>query len=222
MKIVFTESSLSSFEDFHDSDWLKQVAQLVKGTEIEGLFEEFAAHWLGSARAFILPWLLANGVYDEINSIIPLPTSPQDVWNGYLKITGFHAALWKLSEGMYCSIYYAYENLLVNLLQKITGKKIRVTDRDFAKVMIEVYGDKFTNKTWNGNFISVSREIRNCIVHNGGMVSKRLLEINPRPHIKKENVIISASDTRKLYNKLKPVVYETFGESIKILRQKAG
>jgi hypothetical protein len=222
MKIVFTESSLSSFEDFHDSDWLKQVAQLVKGTEIESMVEEFVAHWWGSARAFILPWLLANGVYDGINTIVPLTTSPQDVWNGYLEINGFHAALWKLSEGMYCSIYYAYENLLVNLLQKIKGKKIRVTDRDFTKLMIEVYGDKFTNKIWNSSFISTSREIRNCIVHNGGKVSSRLLEIKPRPHIEKENVIISASDTRKLYNKLKPVVYEILDESLRILKQKAG
>ena len=101
---------------------------------------------------------------------------------------------------MYCSIYYAYENLLVNLLQKIKGKKIRVTDRDFSKLMIEVYGDKFANKTWNSNFISTTREIRNCLVHNGGMVSNRLLEMKPRPHIKKENVIISAQPDKHGFN----------------------
>lgn len=221
MKIVFTESNISSFEDFHDSDWLKQVAELVKGTEIEGLVEDFAAHWLGSARAFILPWLLVNGVYDGINNIIPLSSSPQDVWNGYLKITGFHAALWKLSEGMYCSIYYAYENLLVNLLRKIKGEKIRVTDRNFSKQVIEVYGDKFANKIWSSDFLSFSREVRNCIVHNGGMASNRLLEMKPHARIEKGNVIISASDTRNLYNKLKPLVYKLLDRSIGILQQKA-
>jgi len=139
MKIAYTENSLASFEDFHDGDWIKQIAQLAKGTEIESIVEEFASHWWGSARAFILPWLLANGVYDGINTVVPLTISPQDVWNGYLEINGFHAALWKLSEGMYCSIYHAYENLLVNLLQKIKGKKLRVTDRDFTKLLIEVW-----------------------------------------------------------------------------------
>jgi len=220
MKIAYTESSLSSFEDFHDGEWIKRVAQLVKGTEIEGLVEEFVAQWWGSARAFILPWLLVNGVYDGINSVIPLTVTPQDIWNDYLKFNEFNGALWKLSESMYCSIYYAYENLLVSLLQRIRNKKVRVTDRDFAKVMMEVYGDKFANKIWNSNFVSVSREIRNCIVHNGGKVSGKLLEMKPRPHIEKDNVIISASDTRKLYNTLKPIVYEILGESLKILRQK--
>lgn len=220
MKIAYTENSLSSFEDFHDKEWLKKVAQLVKGTEIEGLVEDFVAQWWGSARAFILPWLLVNGVYDSINSLVPLPTSPQDMWNDYLKFNEFNGALWKLSESMYCSIYYAYENLLVNLLQEISDKKIRVTDRDFTKLIREVYGDKFANKIWSSNFISTSREIRNCIVHNGGKASSKLLEMKPRPHIEKENVIISASDTRKLYNNLKLIVYEILRESLKILRQK--
>lgn len=221
MKIVFTESNLSSFEDFHDSDWLKQVSQLVKGTEIEGIVEEFAVHWWGSARAFVLPWLLSTGVSDAINSIVPSSTSPQVVWNLNLETNAFKVALWKLSEGMYCSIYYAYENLLVNILQKMKDKKIRVTDRDFSKLMIEVYGDKFANKIWNSSLISVPREIRNCIVHNGGKVSNKLLKMTPRPHIEKENVLVSASDTRWLYNNLKPIVYETLGESQKILSQKA-
>jgi hypothetical protein len=68
---------------------------------------------------------------------------------------------------MHCSICYAYENLMINILKKIRNAGIRVTDKDFNKILIEVYGDKFANKIWTSSFVSVSREVRNCIVHNG-------------------------------------------------------
>ena len=116
---------------------------------------------------------------------------------------------------MYCSIYYAYENLIVNLLQEIRGATIRVTDRDFNKKLIEVYGDKFANRIWNGNFISISREVRNCIVHNGGKSSDKLLNMKPHPYISGRDILISASDTRGLYKNLKPVVYEVIDESLR-------
>lgn len=215
MKAIFIESDLSSFKDFYDGEWVAGLEKLVKGTDIEGIVEEFAAHWWGSARAFVLPWVLVNGVYDGVNSIIPVGASRQDLWNEYLKNSAFRGALWKLSEGMYCSIYYAYENLIMNLLRVISGVTVRVTDRDFNKKLIEVYGDKFANRIWNGNFISVSREVRHCIVHNGGKSSSKLLGMKPHPYISGGNIFISASDTRELYEKLKPVVHEVIDESLR-------
>ena len=213
MKEIFTETNLSCYEDFHDSEWVKDVIRLVKGTEIEYIAEEFVAHWWGSSRAFILPWLLVNGVYDGVNSLVPVPISRQELWNEYLSSYAFHGALWKLSENMFCSIYYAYENLVVMLLQKIRDDQIRVTNRSFNKALIEAYGDKTANRIWNDSFIAVSREIRNCIVHNGGKVSTKLLKMRPIPHIKDGEVMISASDTRNLYETLKPIVIYLLEES---------
>lgn len=214
MKTIFVESDLSSFEDFHDGEWLKKVFKSVKGTWLESIVEEFAAHWWGSARAFILPSLLVNGVYDSVYTIVPPDWSRQDVWNDYLTHNEFRVVLWKLAESMHCSIYYAYENLMVNILKKIRNAGIRVTDKDFNKILIEVYGDNFANKIWTSSFVSVSREVRNCIVHNGGKPSDRLLKMKPLPLIKDGDVMISASDTRKLYNTLKPLVYEILNESL--------
>ena len=214
MKTIFVESDLSSFEDFHDGEWLEKVFESVKGTWLESIVEEFAAHWWGSARAFILPSLLVNGVYDSVDTIVPLDRSRQDVWKDYLKHKEFRVALWKLAESRYCSIYYAYENLIVNILKRIRNSGIRVTDRGFNKVLIEVYGDKFANKIWISNFSSVSREVRNCIVHNGGKPTDCLLKMKSLHLIKDGDVMISASDTRKLYNTLKPLVYEILNESL--------
>ena len=214
MKSIFIEEDLSSFEDFHDGRWLEKVAGLVKGTNIDTVVEEFATHWWGSARAFVLPWLLVNGVYNAVNSIIPVKSSRQDLWSEYLENDSFRIALWKLSEGMYCSIYYAYENLIVNLVGEIGGVRVRVTDRDFNKALIGVYGEEFANRIWNSNFISVSREVRNCIVHNGGKPSSKLSKMNPLPLIRDGDILISASDTRQLYNTLKPIVHEIIEKSL--------
>jgi len=216
MKTIFIESDLSSFEDFHDGEWLEKIRGLVKGTGIDSIVEEFATHWWGCARAFVLPWLLVNGVYDGVNITRPVEASRQDLWDKYLETNAFRVALWKLSEGMYCSIYYAYENLIVNLLQEIKGKTVRVTDRDFNEELTRVYGNKVANRTWNSKFISVSREVRNCIVHNGGKPSSKLLKMNPLlPLIDDRDILISASDTRELYAKLKPAAYEIIEESRK-------
>ncbi len=42
------------------------------------------------------------------------------------------AAPWKTAEGAYSSVYYAYENLLVNVLNANLEHKVRVTDREFT------------------------------------------------------------------------------------------
>jgi len=82
-------------------------------------------------------------------------------------------------------------------------------------MLIEVYGDKLAQRIWYSNFISVSREVRNCIVHNGGKSSTRLLKMKPLPLIKDGDIMISASDTRMLYNTLKPLAYEVLKECLK-------
>lgn len=220
MKTIFIESDLSSFEDFYDSDWVVELEQLVKSTDIEGIVEDFTAHWWGSARAFVLPWLLVNGVYDSVNTFRPTVASRQDLWNEYLKTYTFRAALWKLAEGMYCSIYYAYENLIVNLLKEIRVETIRVTDWGFNKELTAVYGDKFADRIWNTNFISVSREVRNCIVHNGGKPTDKLLRMKPHPYISGGDILISASDTRELYKELKPLIREVISESLREIRKR--
>lgn len=210
MKTVFIESDLSSFEDFHDKEWIEKIIKLAKDTDIDEIVEGFVLHWWGNARAFILPWLLVNGVYDSVYNLIPFSSdkSRQDVFNEYLKHDEFRAALWKLTENTYCSLYYAYENLIVNALSRILKIRVRVTDDDFNKKLIKVYGDKFANRIWNNSYIAVSREIRNCIVHNGGKVSERLSKMKPLPYLGDGDILISASDTRKLYESLKSLVLE--------------
>lgn len=60
MKNVFIENSVSSFEDFHDSEWVSDLLCAGDNAGCGELVENFATHWWGSSRAFILPWLLVT------------------------------------------------------------------------------------------------------------------------------------------------------------------
>lgn len=216
MKTMFIESEISSFEDFHDKEWFDGLFAAVGKSDLEEPVDDFAAHWWGASRSFVLPWLYVNGVYDSINANVPIiGTSRQDLWNEYLHVDAFKGSLWKIAEGSFCAIYYAYENLLVRMIAKILGRSIRVTDRDFKKELIGTYGQALTDRIWTSDFISVSREIRNCITHNGGKATKRLLSMKPRPMIENGDVLVSASDVRTLYAHLKPVAREAIDQSLR-------
>jgi len=208
MKTIFIESNISSFEDFHDKEWFEALFAITEGTEIQREIDEFSSHWWGASRAFLLPWLLVTGVYDGINSVVPiLDKTKQDFWEEYLMVNAFKGSLWKVAEGAYGFIYYAYENFVVSLLNKKQDKPLRVTDRQFNSTLLGEFGIKVVNSVWNDSFVAVSREVRNCLVHNGGKTSPRLMKMSPLPRIEKEDILISATDVRVLYQKLKPKVY---------------
>lgn len=218
MKTIYIESDLSSFEDFHDGKWFDELFSTVDGTQLAVAVEDFAAHWWGASRSFVLPWLHVNGIYDAVDSTSPLiGKSRQDLWDDFIKINAFKASLWKISEGAFCAIYYAYENFLVQNLMTLRKEHIRVTDRNFSKKLAATYGNSFSSLFWTGNFISVSREIRNCITHNSGKATEKLKQMKPQPKIFNGHVLISASDVRVLYTHLKPVVNKVIKQSLELL-----
>lgn len=214
---IYIEDELSNFEDFFDLNWFKKLSRLVENTRIERIVGNFGVSWWGNARAFTLPWLLITGVSDVITETAPIrlaiPTTK--VWNEYLKHNEFNVALWKLSENVYCSIYFAYENLLVDTLKEILGTSIRVTHRDFNEKLRDVYGSDGAHRIWHQTLIYVARETRNSIVHNGGKATNDLLNVKPLPnYIQNDDVVISATVTRELSNNLKLLVYELVEKSL--------
>ncbi len=204
MKTAFIESDYSSFRDFHDGAWYKKIFDAVSGSHIEISVEEFATHWWGTSRAFVLPWLLVTGVYDAAKG--SNVCSKQDLWQKYLEINAFSGSLWKTAGNAYIGIYYAYECLLVNVVNSRLTDNIRVTDKKFGSVVSRQFGASVASKVWNCSAVSMPKEIRNCLVHNGGKATSKLLKMKPLPTIDHDNVLISASDVRALHQALKPCV----------------
>lgn len=120
-----------------------------------------------------------------------------------MEFDSFKAALWKTAEGAYNSLYYAYENLLVDALNANLESKVRVTDREFGSRVARIFGESLASKLWSNSTIAIAKEIRNCLVHRGGKVSDKLLGMKPLPRISDGDVLISASDARNLHAELK-------------------
>lgn len=223
MRQIFVEFSFKSFEDFHDGSWYENLFALCNGLEIEKEIGDFSFHWWGASRAFVLPWLLVSGVYDASNGARTEIRDKQKLWEEYIKYDSFKGAIWKTAESAYCSIYYGYENLVVNSINKIRKKSCRVTDRNFNSEVSECFGKSIASKIWKNSFIAVSKEVRNCLVHRGGKVSPALIKMKPLPKIENENILISASDVRALHGKLKKnveiLVYECIKKKNQLTRQ---
>jgi hypothetical protein len=203
MKQIFIESSYESFADFHEGEWYEGLFKISDGSKIHAAVEDFAFHWWGASRAFVLPWLLVGGVFDASKGGGGEVQSKQELWQHYMASDSFKAALWKTAEGGYSSVYYAYENLLVNVLNSNLEQKARVTDREFGSLVSRIFGESLASKLWNNSTVAIAREIRNCLVHRGGKASEKLLSMKPLPRISEGDVLISASDARNLHIELK-------------------
>lgn len=226
LRKILIEDDISNFRDFFDKEWITKINGIVENTSIDSVVGNFAVSWWGSARAFVLPWLLVTGISDVLNELIPNPfevaptPTPQKAWEEYLKHNEFHVALWKLSENVYCSLFFAYENLIVNILKEITGTPIRITRKsDFKKKLRDTYDQEIAHKIWHQTLMQSARETRNSIVHNGGKATKDLLKVKPLPnYIQDDDVVISALVTRKLQNDLKPLVQEFVEKSVELIK----
>ncbi|MCR6663819.1 MAG: hypothetical protein NVV60_11925 [Luteimonas sp.] len=204
MTRIFIEDDYDSFADFHDKDWLLKQFELTKGTRIEAQLSAFGAAWWGHARAFFLPWLFIGSIHDLMTQNFHVRNSTkQELWDEYLKVHGFKAALWKLAENSYCGLYYAYELLIVDVINTELEQPTRVTNRDFNQKISSHFGQSIGSRLWNDPHISTAREVRNCLVHNGGIASQKLLGMQELPMIDNHRIMISASDTRELYSTLK-------------------
>lgn len=207
MKKIFIEDEIDSFRDFHDRAWFKDLFEQVESSDIASTFDRFAAHWYGAARAFTMPWLFVNGVFDAINiASSDRVKTRQKLWDEYLKIDGFNVGLWKIAEGVYSSTYYAYENLVVSVLNQRGQESVSVRDPNFISSARNFFGEALTNKLWNDSQVAVAREVRNCLAHRGGDASPRLLRMRPLPMIDGNEILISATDVRSLHEDLKPRV----------------
>ena len=199
MKTIFIEQDLDSFSDFHDGEWFKEIFDTLNDTKYIKSFETFITHWWGYSRAFVLPHLLI----DSSCAIHPLELDKEELWRLSLDNNAFKGALWKTAENAYIGLYYCYENLLINVVKDITKQPIAVIDRNFNKRLQAVFSDSVASKLWCNSKVKSYKEIRNSIVHNAGMATPKLLKLNPKILIKNNEILLSASDTKKLSTNLK-------------------
>jgi hypothetical protein len=203
LKTYLILPSIEDYRDFHDKDWINTFFALANTVSLKGfeeLADHFAANWHGAARAFVLPWLLVKAVTSFADGIRPGLVSEKELWESYKDKSEFISALGKNTENCFVALYCAYEDYLVNAMKCKLGKDhLRVTDRDFASRMKYLVGSAVTQQCWHDNRIDVAREVRHCIVHNGGRPTPSLLKKKPLPTIEANNILVSPIELRNLY-----------------------
>ncbi|GGK50584.1 hypothetical protein [Aliivibrio fischeri] len=199
MKTIFVEESYSSFEDLHDKKWIENIFIITKGKGLDSIVDDFVNQWWGTARMFTLPWLAS--IPDD-----NLEKTQIVRWDSLFNNIGFNGAIWKVAESSYCSFYYAYECLLVSLLSYLEQEDLRVTDRKFNSLLIKYFGESGLSRYWSSKSISISRELRNSIVHNGGKVTVRLQKLGYDQHLSGDHIKVAATDVRLLHTTLQMLV----------------
>lgn len=204
MKQYLIPHSLDEYKDFHDTDWFGNFFSLIDGTFLNDIADHFGGNLYGSSRAFVLPWILVESIYNSKIGTI----NRNDIWEQLKQTNAFNAALGKTSENCYVAIYCAYEDYILNSIKAFLSKeKLRVTDRDFNKKLTDVLGEKVAGKCWNNNKLDLAKEIRNSLVHNGGRPTKSLLRRQNLPEIIENNILITPVEVRELYSMIKDCAY---------------
>ncbi len=138
---------------------------LIDGTFLNDIADHFGGNLYGSARAFVLPWILVESIYNSKIGTI----NRNDIWEQLKQTNAFNTALGKTSENCYVAIYCAYEDYILKSIKAfLPEEKLRVTDRYFNKKLTDVLGEKVAGKCWNNSKFDLAKEIRNCLLHNGG------------------------------------------------------
>jgi hypothetical protein len=204
MKQYLILHSLDEYKDFHDTIWFKKFFTLIDGTFLNDIGDHFGGNLYGATRAFVLPWILIDSIYNNNSRAI----NRKYIWEQFKRINAFNAALGKTSENCYVAIYCAYEDYILQSIKVVLSEdKIRVTDRDFNRKLTSVIEERVASKCWNNNKFDLAKEIRHCLVHNGGRPTESLLKKQNLPEIVENNILITPIEVRELYSIIKECVY---------------
>ncbi|MFA6815028.1 MAG: hypothetical protein WCQ87_01955 [Parabacteroides sp.] len=201
MKKYLIPYDLNEYCDFFDKIWSENFYKLIDGTILYNVGDHFSGNLYSAIRAFTLPWLFVTSVSEAYK------INRDELWIQYRQRSEFGAALGKTSENCYVAIYCSYEDYILQSIKIVSHEdKLRITDRKFNKKMISFIGEETASKCWNNNTIALAREIRHCMVHNGGRSTETLLKKQKSPNIYEDNILITPIEVRALYLLIKECV----------------
>ena len=205
MKQYLIPHKLDEYKDFHDKNWFEKFFNRIDGTFLNDVGDHFGGNLYSATRAFMLPWMLIDSIY---GSLYKGAINRNDIWKQFKQINAFSAALGKTSENCYVAMYCAYEDYILQSIKAVCSEdKIRVTDRDFNKKLTSVIEERVASKCWNNNKFDLAKEIRHCLVHNGGRPTDSLLKKQNLPEIVESNILITPIEVRELYSIIKECAY---------------
>lgn len=147
--------------------------------------------------------------------------SSKDIWKQYLTESDFILSLWMSEMNAYCSIYFAYESLIVDSLSQLRRedesmhRTKRITSgKEIAKRLTNIFGRTASNEYWEDREVNMARLIRHAIVHNGQKITVELERYRSVIPQIDGRIMITAKETNKLYDVLKNKSYSFVSECI--------
>jgi hypothetical protein len=129
---------------------------------------------------------------------------PKKVWGNYLSIEEFGLSLWSSQRLCYAAVYYGYEDFLRRIVSEFGfAKKTHMSTKDVAKGFEKIVGPAIAFACIFGPEITLARNVRNAIVHNGGRVTDEIMKSPVSFRTDGGRVQIMPEDTNALFHLLK-------------------
>lgn len=125
------------------------------------------------------------------------------IWQELLSLHPFYLGLHGTMRLVYLAVYGAYENFIVQILSILySGRRIRVTDRDFKIKFRSAFGDLIED-AWLSPEINAFKLVRHALMHAGGRITPDLRFVRIPVVVHDDALHIFPENTRHLYDTLK-------------------
>jgi len=138
------------------------------------------------------------------------------IWSTYLQEPEFLLAIWMSEINSFRSIYFAYENFLIKVVEIATRKQGLRAD-DLNSELPQLLGEKVLRSCWTDEAIDLPRLIRHSLVHNGFKPSGELgSKYNGKFQVENGTIVIMAHHTNQLFLSVKEKILVFATEAIKL------
>jgi hypothetical protein len=144
------------------------------------------------------------------------PFAAGEFWDDFCRNQEIQWAIMSSQQMCYVAIYYAYENFLLQTYRLVSGKPDYRMHRakEFGKDLAAAFDEEFCNYCWSDPDIRLAGMARNAFVHCGGRVTEELRKQNHTFVLQNDEIQIIPSNTKALYDLLKPRVIDVAKKSL--------
>lgn len=202
LMMIGLKDAVENFSNYHQPIPIQVLSVLIE--KIAKGLERNAITLIGSERRALIKEI--QQIETELlqgRSKNPLEIDEHHLWRQYLGQDEFLLCLWMSEINAYCSIYFAYENFLINAI-KTLGKFENLRSIKLAvKKTTELFDNELTKILWKDETVKKARLIRNALVHNGGKITDELKRYSDQLLLEDGQIVIMPEQTNQLYSTLK-------------------
>jgi len=195
---------------------IKNIESMI---DVESLVVQVAAkadlpeQWLKAVRSE------ARKLRPDLNRDIPVNLNER-LWRHLLRDVDLKMALLHAHSVTYGSVYFAYEAYLIHIMKEVSGLQQLKSD-ELESVISDHISERVAKKCWAHRDITLAKDVRHAIVHNGLKLTNRLKRRQTKKVLQDQDMVhgnelsLLPKHTLDLYTKLKVCAVEFTKEAVK-------